>query len=195
MTPRDTTPPDGPIDRPAAIRRALRELVAEHGFHGASMAAVAKRAGVATGTAYVHYASKDDLIYATYLEIKAGLAADLLAGADPAGSPRERFDYAWRTVYRHFSERPDSARFLTQIEESPYFAAAHRLLEEKGEDPLLAEAARPEVAALLVPLPIELLYSLSFGLAVRMAASGTAVDDAGLTTLLDSCWRAITRSA
>ncbi len=195
MTPPDATPPEARIDRPAAIRRALRELVAEHGFHGASMAAVAERAGVATGTAYVHYASKDDLIYATYLEIKAALAEELLTNADPEGSPRGRFEYAWRTVYRHFQERPDSAKFLAQIEESPYFPTAHRLLEEKGEDPLLAEAARPEVAALLVPLPIELLYSLSFGLAVRMAASGTAVDDGGLTTLLDSCWRAITRSA
>lgn len=187
--------PAARIDRPAAIRRALGELVAERGFHGTSMAAVAERAGVATGTAYVHYASKDDLIYATYLEIKADLAEDLLKNADPAGSPRERFDLAWRTVYQHFMERPDAARFLTQIEESPYFATAHRLLEERGEDPLLAEAARPEVAALLVPLPIELLYSLSFGLAVRMAASGTAMGEPGLTTLLDSCWRAITRSA
>ena len=41
-------------DRPAAIRRALRDLVAERGFHGASMGAVAKEAGVAAGTAYVH---------------------------------------------------------------------------------------------------------------------------------------------
>ncbi len=36
------------VDRPAAIRRALRDLVAERGFHGASMGAVAKAAGVAT---------------------------------------------------------------------------------------------------------------------------------------------------
>ena len=53
------------MDRPAAIRRALRDLVAERGFHGASMGAVAKEAGVATGTAYVHYESKDELVYAT----------------------------------------------------------------------------------------------------------------------------------
>ena len=44
-------------DRPAAIRAALRRLVARHGFHGASMSAVAREAGVAAGTAYVHYES------------------------------------------------------------------------------------------------------------------------------------------
>ncbi len=67
-------------DRPAAIRRALRDLVAERGFHGASMASVAKRAGVATGTAYVHYSSKEEVVFATYLEIKSDLAEAVLEG-------------------------------------------------------------------------------------------------------------------
>ena len=44
-------------ERAARIRRALVELVAEHGLHGAGMSAVANRAGVGTGTAYVYYAS------------------------------------------------------------------------------------------------------------------------------------------
>ncbi len=185
--------PEPHVDRPAAIRRALRELVAEHGFHGASMAAVAERAGVATGTAYVHYASKDDLVYATYLEIKGDLADDLVIGVDPSAAPRDRFEQAWRAIYRHFVKRPECAKFLTQIEESPYFSTAFRMLQEGGGDPLLSEAARPEVADLLVPLPIELIYSLSFAIPIRLAASGTEIDEAGLTTLIDSSWRAITR--
>ena len=185
--------PEPRVDRPAAIRRALRELVADHGFHGASMAAVAKRAGVATGTAYVHYASKDDLVYATYLEIKSDLAADLVASIDPTAPARDRFDQAWRAVHRHFLARPECARFLAQVEESPYFATAFRLLQERGGDPLLTEAAGPEAADLLVPLPIELLYSLSFAIPIRLAASDTQIDDAGVATLIDASWRAITR--
>ncbi|MGZ4707901.1 MAG: TetR/AcrR family transcriptional regulator, partial [Acidimicrobiales bacterium] len=58
------------VDRAAAVRAALRTLVARNGFHGASMSAVAAEAGVGTGTAYVHYASKDELVLATYLEVK-----------------------------------------------------------------------------------------------------------------------------
>lgn len=49
-------------DRAAAVRNALRTLVARHGLHGASMSAVASEAPVATGTAYTHYAaSQPDL--------------------------------------------------------------------------------------------------------------------------------------
>jgi len=54
------------MDRAAAVRSALRTLVARHGFHGASMSAVAREAGVATGTAYTHYTSKDELVLAAY---------------------------------------------------------------------------------------------------------------------------------
>ena len=66
-------------DRAAAVRAALRKLVAERGFHGASMSAVASEAGVATGTAYVHYASKDELVHAAYLEAKRELGAAAVA--------------------------------------------------------------------------------------------------------------------
>ena len=43
------------------IVRAARELVAEGGFGAAAVAAVAARAGVATGSVYRHFPSKADL--------------------------------------------------------------------------------------------------------------------------------------
>src|SRR5512135_2774290 len=49
-------------DKRCAIVRATLELVAEHGFHGAPMALVAERAGVAAGTIYRYFESKDVLI-------------------------------------------------------------------------------------------------------------------------------------
>ena len=75
------------VDRAAAVRQALRTLVAGHGFHGASMSAVAAEAGVATGTAYTHYASKDELVLAAYLETKAELAAAATADLDRSAVP------------------------------------------------------------------------------------------------------------
>ena len=41
--------PNPTIDRAAAVRQAMRTLVARHGLHGASMSAIAKEAGVAQG--------------------------------------------------------------------------------------------------------------------------------------------------
>jgi len=182
-----------PGDRPAAIRRALRDLVAERGFHGASMSAVAEAAGVATGTAYVHYASKEELVYATYLEVKDDLSAAVRAELDAKASPRQRYGQMWMAVYRHLREEPARARFLTQMEESPYYAQAHAHLLERG-DPLLQEATQSDIVALLAPLPPEVLFSLSLGSAVRLVASGIDLDHDQLATIVEAGWRAITRA-
>lgn len=48
----------------AAIIGAAAELFSQHGVHGASIDAVAKRAGVAKGSIYYHFQGKDDLVAA-----------------------------------------------------------------------------------------------------------------------------------
>lgn len=179
------------IDRPAEIRRALRSLVAEHGFHGTSMSDVAKRAGVATGTAYVHYPSKEELVYATYLEVKADLATAITAGVNGDAGPAEQWRQLMRTVYRHLADEPERARFLSQLEESPYQTEARCRLEEAG-DPLSGLASEPRMARLLVKLPPEVLYALSFGVLVKLVAAEVALSPAQVDRLIAATWRAIT---
>ena len=179
------------VDRPAAIRRALRDLVAARGFHGASMGAVAKEAGVATGTAYVHYESKDELVYATYLEIKEELGRAVLEEFDAAAGPFDQWDHMLKTAYRFLSDEPERARFLSQLEESPYYEEAHARLVAAG-DPL-AEAARSErFTSLIVDLPYQVIYALSLGVAVRLIAAGVQLKDEELDTLVAATWRAVT---
>lgn len=183
--------PAGDVDRPTAIRRAFRDLVAERGFHGASMGAVAKAAGVATGTTYVHYASKDELVYATYLELKAELGADVFADYDEAAPPRDRWAHVLTTAYRHLAAEPARARFLTQLEESPYYEEANARLLAAG-DPLASLAEDPDLAELVIDLPAPVIYALSLGVAVRLIAGGIALKPAELDTLIDATWRAVT---
>jgi TetR/AcrR family transcriptional repressor of multidrug resistance operon len=180
------------VDRPAAIRRALRDLVAERGFHGASMGAVATEAEVATGTAYVHYDSKDELVYATYLEIKGELGAAVLEEFDATASPIDQWSHMLKTAYAFLSDEPERARFLSQLEESPYYEEAHARLVAAG-DPL-AEAARSEnFTSLIVDLPYQVIYALSLGVAVRLIAAGVQLKDEELDTLVTATWRAVTR--
>jgi len=181
------------VDRAAAVRSALRTLVAQNGFHGASMSAVARSAGVATGTAYTYYSSKDDLVLATYVETKSMLAAAATRSIDAAAPPAERFRSIWLATYRHFAAHPDHARFLVQFDYSPYRATGHDSLP--ADDPLMAQAAAPDLVAALVPLPIDVLYELGIAPAVRLAAGGVELTKQELTTTADACWRAISRAS
>ena len=194
-----------PVDRAAAVRGALRTLVARNGFHGASMSAVARQAGVATGTAYTHYASKDELVLAAYVETKAqlavaavaavaGLDADAVAGLDADAGPSAQFRGIWLASYRHLKANPDHARFLLQVDHSPYRSAAHQAAIADG-DPLVAQVAAPDTAARLLPLPLEVIYELGLSPAVRLAAGGTELTDEQLDEIAGACWRAISKTA
>ena len=156
------------------------------------MGAVAKAAGVATGTAYVHYESKEELVFATYLELKAELGAAVVADYDERAEPAERWHHILTAAYEHLAKEPERARFLTQLEESPYYEEAHARLIQAG-DPLLAIATAPDLGDLLVPLPTEVIYALSLGVAVRLIAAGIQLKTAELELLVAATWRAVTK--
>lgn len=181
------------LDRAAAVRQGLRRLVAQRGFHGASMTAIAAEAGVATGTAYTHYDSKDELVLATYLETKAQLGAAATAELDPRADPAERFRSIWLASYRHLADNPDHALFLLQVDSSPYRSRAHEAALAQEGDPILKQAADPEMTAELLPLPLEVLYELGLATPVRLAAGGAELTKADLEAIADACWRAISR--
>ncbi|MDR7086475.1 TetR/AcrR family transcriptional repressor of multidrug resistance operon [Aeromicrobium panaciterrae] len=180
------------VDRAEAVRHALIRLVARDGFHGTSMAAIAKEAGVATGTAYVHYASKDELVLATYLEVKQGLGEAALASVDAKATSRDQFAQLWTGVQHHLEADPDRARFLVQADSSPYAEIAHEKAIAALDDPLMSS---PVVAALLeqmVDLPPEVLFDLAVGPVVRLTASQRSVDESLVDPLIEACWRAVT---
>ena len=183
------------LDRAAAVRQALRTLVAERGFHGASMSAVASEAGVATGTAYTHYGGKDELVLATYLETKAELALTATQGLSPGAPPEQLFREMWLAIHGHLSANRDHALFLLQVDCSPYRERAHETAMAQDGDPLVEAAAAPEISSRLLPLPIEVIYELGLAPAVRLAASGERLSPSDLRTAADACWRAISRGA
>ena len=65
-------PPAAPLPRPAAppkrdaILRAAIDVFAERGFFNAQVADVARAAGVAAGTVYLYFRSKDDLLVSIF---------------------------------------------------------------------------------------------------------------------------------
>src|SRR5574340_427846 len=77
-------------ERESLILRAASELFAERGYHATSLEDIAARVGIAKGTIYLHFASKDDLVVAL---MKQGF--DLYVKAfqealESATTPRDR---------------------------------------------------------------------------------------------------------
>lgn len=184
--------------REAVIRAAL-DLVGEHGFHGSPMALIAERAGVAAGTIYRFFDSKDTLIK----EIHASLEGQILAAVTrgyPAGGPvRERFLHIGRHLVGYFITSPLEFRFLEQFHNSPYGIACRRdlVIGKKKANVIgeLFEEARAQQISKDLPPPI--LFALTFGPLVEICRDHILkfiiLDDALIERTVSACWDAVRR--
>jgi AcrR family transcriptional regulator len=77
-------------DKRESLLVAARAIVAEGGFAAASIAAVAERAGVATGTVYRYFPSKADLFAEVFRRASSREVEVMAEAARGAGSPRDR---------------------------------------------------------------------------------------------------------
>ncbi|MFF9017100.1 TetR/AcrR family transcriptional regulator [Streptomyces sp. NPDC014870] len=71
-------------DRRATVVDAALGLLAEHGYAGCTMAAVAARAGIATGSVYHHFPSKAELAVELFRTV---VSREVAAVAEAAGRP------------------------------------------------------------------------------------------------------------
>jgi AcrR family transcriptional regulator len=77
------------IDKKAEILRCGRELFSEKGFKDTNVAEITKKAGMATGTFYNCFTSKDQLFMEIYIEENARLKKRILDSLDLDADPMQ----------------------------------------------------------------------------------------------------------
>ena len=105
-------------DKRDRILAAASRLIVKNGLH-CSMAAIAEEAGVATGSLYNYFASKEALVLGVYGRMADQMSARLSVPPDPAKTPAERMQ-AYITDYVDVSwEDPERARLFDYLENNP----------------------------------------------------------------------------
>jgi TetR/AcrR family fatty acid metabolism transcriptional regulator len=77
-------------DKREAILRAATKVFAQHGFFQSQVADVARVAGVAAGTVYLYFKSKDDLLVSIFERSMRDVIAEGRAALDGVADPAER---------------------------------------------------------------------------------------------------------
>ncbi len=91
---------------------AMAEACAEHGYAQASVAEVARRAGVSSVTFYRQFAGKEDCLLASHRQLLGRLLEEIdRAAEEEVGAARART--VIRTALALFGADPPSARLLT----------------------------------------------------------------------------------
>jgi AcrR family transcriptional regulator len=81
-------------DKHNAILSAATEVFAERGL-SAPTSAISRAAGVAEGTLFTYFSTKDELVNALYREIKLELADAMMSDFPRRASVRQRFQHVW----------------------------------------------------------------------------------------------------
>ena len=79
-----------PTDKRDAILRAAIDVFAERGYFNAQVADVARAAGVAAGTVYLYFRSKDDLLVSIFEKTMREAIQEGRASVEPLKDPIER---------------------------------------------------------------------------------------------------------
>jgi AcrR family transcriptional regulator len=182
------------------ILRAALELITEHGFHGAPIAAIAQRAGVGAGTIYRYFATKDILIIELFQELHDKICVHLLDGYEEEQPFRARFLHLSTALLRYFITHPQEFRYLEQYFNSPYGVAFRRdkILKSEGDGmpyrALFEEGMRQQVVR---DLPLVVLFALTFGPLLAVARDHilgfVVLDERLLVQTVEACWDSVKR--
>ncbi len=182
-------------EKRSAILKATMELITEHGFHATPMSMIAKEAGVAAGTIYNYFPSKDVLINQLYAELKEKMGNALLRNQEGTGNLRERFFLLYRNLYAYFMENPEEFIFLEQYSNSPFISQTPAN-ENLQFQPAVVEFLNGGIElGIFRDMETELMTSLLYGHVVAVAklhlSGRLEINETRLEKAAQSCWDSI----
>ena len=142
------------------ILKTALQLFIEHGFDNTPTSLISQEAGVATGTLFHHFKTKEELINALYLEIKLQVMETIVTAAESRKGIQERMQTTWFYFIDWVLVHEAEFRFMVQFGESSLISTQTRERAEEafqGSKGFLEKGLREGV---FYPLPLDLLLAL-----------------------------------
>ncbi|CAJ1773945.1 putative HTH-type transcriptional regulator [Aeromonas jandaei] len=183
-------------DKKESIFNAAHEVLGERGFHGLSIAEVAKKAGVAAGTIYRYFSDKDDLIRQLHQHTILQCVPLVEAEVNFNEVSFQQFRQLWLNIHAIFVNEPNALKCKLQYESSPLGA-------ELETNPVILAAWEPldrffeqgVEQGLFIDLPIRALQVLSLDsvmhLALQCRVHNIKLTEEQLETAIRASWNAI----
>ncbi len=103
-----------------AILNAALKLVNKEGFYHLNMKNLSIEAGVAVGTAYLYFSSKEALINELYIRIVNDFKIAVLKGYDTTRADKDNFMEMVGNAVDFYVSNPDCFSFIEQYSYSPF---------------------------------------------------------------------------
>lgn len=173
--------------RETIVAAATRQL-AEHGYGGCSVAAVAERAGVAVGSVYRHFPTKADLVVHVFRQVVTREVEAVRTASARPGEPAERVLAVFETFAQRALKAPRQAYALL-AEPVDALIDAERLEFRRAFTEIVAEHVADGVREGVLPpqdgrLTAAALVGAAAEVLIGPLTSGNAGDVAELRTFV-----------
>lgn len=192
--PKRGRPPARP-DRRESILDAALQCFVERGFHGTAVPQIARRAGIAAGTIYHYFESKEALVNALYRTWKTAVAQRVFTAFPQAAPAREQFSAMWKEMIAFAVASPAAFAFLEMHNHSSYLDAESVAIDSSLKDFGRAMIERAQGEGLVKPLDAAVLMELIFGAFVGMMRAHwegrIELSDSVISAAERACWDAV----
>lgn len=156
-------------EKRSAILGAAARVIATQGL-AASTAVIAKESGVGHGSLFNYFVTKDDLLNALYIELKADLRSDVMVDYPRSGTVKEQVFHIWSRWVEWGIRFPAQARTLAQLRMSDVISPENRQSANSANEDVLDVVRRAASNGALRK------QSLSFIGAMMEAMTAVAID-------------------
>lgn len=112
------------VEKREKLLIAALKLFVDQGVQNTSTADIAREAGMAAGTLFLYFPTKQALLDALVLEIAQGQSKDITAMLRPDLTARESFFAIWSSSLRWFIAHLTAYQFIQQVRDTGMISAA-----------------------------------------------------------------------
>jgi len=148
------------MDKKEKILQTALDLFVSQGFNDTPTSKIAKQAGVATGTLFYFFSTKDELIVSLYLKLKSEAAENINSVLTNVNNSKEIIKAYYVESLKWSLKNQNEFLFLAQFSNSPY-------LKKIGADeisaqiaPVLHHFSSAIKEKIIVDIDVNLLYAL-----------------------------------
>ncbi len=187
-------PPARP-DRRESILDAALQCFVERGFYGTAIPEIAHKAGIAAGTIYHYFASKEALVNSLYRMWKSAVAQRVFAAFPQSAPVRKQFAVMWDEMVAFAMSHPSAFAFIELHNHASYLDAESLAIDRSIKEFGRAMILRAQADGLVKPIDPYVLMELVFGSFIGMMRAHwegrIALSDDVMRAAEQACWDTI----
>lgn len=174
------------------IFNATLQLVKEKGVAGITMGEIASAAKIATGTLYIYFKSKDELINALFTDCRKASAEVYFTDYDASLPFKTGFKVIWLNLMKFRTEHFEKAVFMDQYYHSPFITETTKHIAKEMMHPLYKLVERGKAEKIIKDADSFILLTFMVGgineFVKHSKYRGKKITKACIEQMFNLCW-------